>query len=101
MPYAAATAELARAKTAKTLSPSPRLLITVPPWAAMPVVSRASWRASAACIASESRSQRAVLPSMSVRRNVTVPLGSSAMRTPAASLQRGYYTPISSRVTIH
>src|SRR5690348_5598150 len=35
-----------------------------------------SWRRSAACIASRCASQRAVLPSMSLKRKVTVPVGS-------------------------
>ena len=37
------------------------------------------WRSTLAAIATRSRSQSAVLPSMSVKRNVTVPLGSSGM----------------------
>src|SRR3712207_3144641 len=42
----------------------------------------ASWRPRAARIASGWCSQRAVLPSMSVNRKVTVPLGRLAMGTP-------------------
>ena len=38
----------------------------------------ASWRARAACIAAWCCSQRVVEPSMSVKRNVTVPVGNSA-----------------------
>ena len=42
-----------------------------------------SCRLNAACIATESRSQRSVLPSMSVNANVTVPLGSPSACEPA------------------
>jgi hypothetical protein len=41
--------------------------------------SSAMWRATAVCMAARSRSQRAVLPSMSVKRKVTVPLGRLGM----------------------
>src|SRR5829696_1915110 len=41
--------------------------------------SSASWRARAPCIAAGCSSQRRVLPSMSVNRKVTVPVGRPAM----------------------
>src|SRR5262245_42917467 len=50
--------------------------------------SRASCRASAACIASGCCSQRRVLPSMSLNRKVTVPLGTFALCTVAVSIVR-------------
>src|SRR4051812_1581324 len=52
--------------------------------------SSASWRARAARIASGWCSQRVVLPSISVKRNVTVPLGRSAMLSLGADL--GWWT---------
>src|SRR5215207_8935595 len=45
----------------------------------MAVRSKLRWRSTAIAIALRSRSQRAVLPAMSVKRKVTVPLGRSGM----------------------
>ena len=55
---------------------SPPVLKTWPPWSSMHWRSSASWRASAARIAACCVSHSRVLPSMSVNRNVTVPVGS-------------------------
>src|SRR5215207_3724710 len=48
----------------------------------MAASSSSRWRATAAAMASLSRSQRAVLPSMSVKRKVTVPDGKSGISAP-------------------
>src|SRR5207237_417369 len=63
--------------------PSPRDLKTWPPCRAMAARSRASWRATAGPMASGCCSQSQVLPSMSVKRKVSVPDGVSGMRIPA------------------
>ena len=51
------------------------VLKTYAPRASIAVRISASWRANARPIASRSRSQRTVLPSISENRNVTVPVG--------------------------
>src|ERR1700694_1498506 len=71
---AARTASDAVANAACT--PSPSVFTTCPPCVSTLCRSSASWRASAADIVSRCASQSPVLPSMSVNRNVTVPLGS-------------------------
>src|SRR5215212_6265296 len=58
---------------------SPMVLKRTPSCAAIASRSRAKWRSTAAAIAARSRSQSAVLPSMSVKRKVTVPLGRSGI----------------------
>ena len=88
---AAATASGAEAKTAKRLSPSPLGRIGVPPCLPTAASNSASCRASADRIASGAASQSAVLPSTSVSRNVTVPVGSAAasmwIRVPSTRLK--------------
>ena len=74
---AAASASGALAKAAQTASPM--VLKTTPPRVSIAWRSMASWRASAAGIAWGCRSHSAVLPSMSVNRKVTVPLGKRAV----------------------
>src|SRR5437867_2427043 len=54
--------------------------------------SRASWLASAACIASCCVAQSRVLPSMSVKRNVTVPVGGGAGLTLGLEGMRHFMT---------
>jgi hypothetical protein len=76
---AAATALGADENTANRLSPSPRGRMWTPRCSATAASNSASWRASAARIASGASSQSAVLPSTSVSMSVTVPLGSSVM----------------------
>src|SRR4051794_8518287 len=51
------------------------VLKTYPPFASMACRIRASWRERAACICRGNCSQRFVEPSISVNKNVTVPLG--------------------------
>ena len=69
------------AKTPKRLSPSPRGRTTAPPWRATRSSISESWRASASRMASRSRSHRRVLPSTSVNRNVTAPIGRADVRS--------------------
>src|SRR5207248_3333222 len=67
------------ANTAKRLSPSPRLLTRAPACRAITAAAKASWRVRAARIVSGCCSQRRVLPSISVKRKVTVPIGRSGI----------------------
>jgi hypothetical protein len=79
----------AEAKAACTASPT--VLKWTPPCAAMAESRSARWRWTAFAIAARSRSQSAVLPSMSVNRNVTVPVGRLAIgRLQRFSLERGW-----------
>ena len=68
---------------------SPTVLKWTPPWAGMAVSRSARWRATAAAIACRSRSQSAVLPSISVKRKVTVPLGRSGIVLPSVPVAGG------------
>jgi hypothetical protein len=72
---AALTASRAWRNTAKTLSPSPLLLTTVPFCRRTQVATIPSCRASARRIALGWLSHSLVLPSMSVSRKVTTPVG--------------------------
>src|SRR5262249_40195745 len=72
---AADTASEARENTAKRLSPSPRLLTKTPACRVIVAEARVSWRLKAIRIASGFLSKIFVLASMSVKRNVTIPLG--------------------------
>src|SRR6266581_2228503 len=74
---AASTAARAEANAAHT--PSPVFLNSHPPRASMAARSTSSCAARATCIASGSSSHRRVDPSISVKRNVTVPLGALAL----------------------
>ena len=94
---AAATARGAEGKTAKKASPS--VLISVPSPAAIASRSRAWWRSRRSVYASPSDSSSRVLPSMSVNRKVTVPVGQGRHRRPlvsgfgsAPARQNGYRT---------
>src|SRR5829696_3417289 len=60
----------------------------------MAPLSNSSWRASAACIAGASCSQSLVEPSMSVNRNVRVPVGGLAITSLMSSLLplKGHYS---------
>ena len=73
---AVSTAWPALVNTENVLSPSPRHLTRTPP--PSPTMRRAiaSWVRRATAMVSESSSQRLVDPSMSVIRNVTIPVGS-------------------------
>src|SRR5207253_4932165 len=61
---------------------SPTVLNTTPSFASMQERSSASCRSRADCIASRCCSQRLVLLSTSVKRKVTVPVGSELTSTP-------------------
>jgi hypothetical protein len=54
---------------------SPMALKRTPRWASIASRRRAKWRSTNACMATGSRSQRRVLPWMSVKREVTFPVG--------------------------
>src|SRR5918993_5105809 len=58
---------------------SPIVLKRTPSWAETASSSSAKWRSTAARVACRSVSQRLVLPSTSVKRKATVPLGYSGM----------------------
>ena len=65
------------AKTAKKLSPSPRLRTMAPPCSSIRAVRSTSCRSIATAIDSGALSQSGVLLSRSVKRKVTVPVGKS------------------------
>ena len=74
---APATASRAFANTMNLLSPSPRGFTRIPPWATTASsIASSCWR-SASNIKSGASSNKRVLPSTSVKRNVTTPSGSS------------------------
>lgn len=73
IPIDAATASLAFWNAAQNASPT--VLKTVPPLDSITRRSSSSCRSSATLIASGWSCQSRVLPSMSVNRNVTVPVG--------------------------
>src|ERR671911_2883533 len=77
---AAARAADAVWNAARTASPT--VLKWTPRWTVMASSSNARWRSTAIAIAAGSRSQSAVLPSMSVKRKVTVPEGRSGIGAP-------------------
>src|SRR5579859_8156942 len=82
---AAKTAALALSKTAKRLSPSPRGRTSRPPARSTSCSMSWSWRASAARIPAGWSSQSRVLPSTSVKRKVTVPVGRPPPTAPASA----------------
>ena len=75
--HAAASAAPAVANAAQKASPAVEK--TTPSLRSIASRSSASWRASATAMSSGLRSHKRVLPSMSVKRNVTVPLGNSGI----------------------
>src|SRR5436309_7295051 len=74
---AASTA--ARAEANAAYAPSPVCLNSQPPRASIAARTTSSCAANATCIASGSSSHLRVDPSISVKRNVTVPLGALAL----------------------
>src|SRR5688500_16525565 len=85
---AASSASEAVTKTAQKASPT--VLKTWPPCPSMLLRRIESWRSRAACIAAASRSHSLVEPSMSVKRNVTVPAGRSVISSSFAPEAPGH-----------
>ena len=77
---AAATASVTRENTENVLSPSPRALRRCPPASDTAPRTMASWRASPVPSRSDGSPTARKSPTMSVRRNVTTPVGSDAAR---------------------